>query len=89
MTTLMEKMDEIQEMTNSMEEKMAEIGMTEEEELVTEDPMARVCEECGGTGEVSNEVFETNSKEWIVDGNKKCICQLREVDDNYSNPNEI
>ena len=63
-------MDEIQEMTNSMEEKMEELGWLEKD----------TCSECDGTGEVDELYFDQDSKNWIVDGTKPCICQLREED---------
>lgn len=47
--------------------------LSEEEELVAEETR---CIDCDGTGEVDNLIFDQDSKEWIVDGSKKCICQL-------------
>lgn len=69
----MEKMDEIQEMTNSMEEKMEELGWLEKEEK---------CDICDGTGEVDDFYFDQDSKNWILDGTKKCVCQIHEEEFN-------
>jgi hypothetical protein len=34
------------------------------------------CLDCEDTGEVDNYIFDQDSKNWILDGTKKCVCQL-------------
>jgi hypothetical protein len=35
-----------------------------------------VCDLCDGTWIVPDLIFEENSKEWIVDGVRKCLCAI-------------
>ena len=38
-------------------------------------PKEVMCHDCNDTGEVDDFFFDEGSKEWILDGSKKCHCQ--------------
>ena len=68
--------EEIESKAEFIRDTMREDGIvTEAEELVAEES---VCPECEGTGEVNEYTFDNDSKEWILDGTKPCICQIVE-----------
>lgn len=45
------------------------------------DELEEVCEFCYGTGEVSEDIFDEDSHEYMKGvGTRKCLCQLENVD---------
>ncbi len=41
---------------------------------------ASQCDLCEGTGIIETVTFDKDSNSWIPDGDKPCICQLKEKD---------
>lgn len=68
MTSIMQEFNEI-------EKKVEELKDLIDEEVEVS------CIDCDDTGEVRNEIFDYDSKEWIVDGVKKCHCQYETGED--------
>lgn len=57
--------------------QMREKGLEEEADELE----SSVCDACLGTGEVEQLSFDSDSKEWLPDGPKKCFCKM---DDEYN-----
>ena len=45
------------------------------------DECAELCEHCGGTGEVSDQVWDSDSHTYQDTGTKKCECRLQIQDE--------
>ena len=41
-----------------------------------DDEKDEICPDCGGTGEVNEDIYDEDSHQWQPVGVKKCHCQL-------------